>query len=448
MTLATGVYPIHHGIVGNDWSELSDGEWRRRYLVEDPEAPILGYPEMGGRSPVNMFRDGLPDWIAAANPDARIVSISRKDRAAIALAVRARGDVYWLSPTAGEFITSSFYHSTYPDWVRRFNQEEMPEIYSDTVWESATPPEYYALSRPDTSAYELDGVNTFFPHRASDTVDPSHPAEVNDWRYEVTPFPDLAVLRLAEAAIQELELGQRSGVDYLGLSFSQTDLVGHKFGPFSREQLDNLLRLDAVLGELLTVLDGTIGPGGWVLALSSDHGVLEVPEHMIESGRSAARLDRDDRAALNESVAQALESGLEGEALTDALQASMSALPFIEQAYTFRQVEDPTLYPDTFAVLFGRSHLRNRALSLPQRYGIHIRYPPNTIDWGSNRATHGSPYLYDRAVPLIFLGGGIQAGQSTEVASTTDVAPTLATLAGLDHPGDLDGRDLSSYLRP
>ena len=441
-TLATGVHPTRHGIVGNEWSELRAGQWRNVYSVGDPGAGILGVPRMPGRSPVNMYREGLPDWISRTSPDARVVSISRKDRAAIGLAGKAVGEVYWMADPLGRFITSTFYHSEYPDWVRRFNEEVMPRIYADTVWESRVPEEAAHLTRPDTSAYERRGVPSFFPYRASEAVDVTDPAALNRWRYR-TPLPDAAVLGLAEAAIAELELGRRSVVDYLGLSFSQTDHVGHVYGPLSREQLDNLLRLDALLGDLFQLLDEVVGPEGWVAGLSADHGILEIPEHLADRGVDARRLGVEERTAFQRAVLGAVEGDAQGDALAWQLKAALEALPFIEGAYTFAEVLDAQARPDSFAVLFARSHSRVRAAEFPARYGVYFRFRPNFLSWSADDATtHGSPYYYDRSVPIIFLGAGVEAGVSQEAAATVDVAPTLARLAGIETPGDLDGRVL------
>ncbi len=439
-SLGTGVYPTRHGIVGNEWWELRSGAWQEVYSMADPEVGILGFPNMAGRSPANMYRGGLADWISGSSPDARVVSISRKDRAAIGLAGRTAGDVYWMADPVAGFITSSHYQSEYPEWVLRFNREVMPEIYSDTVWESRVPEEARRLTRPDTSDYERGGRRAVFPYRPPQTVDQTTPAALTVWR-SGTPAPDAAVLGLARAAITELELGQRSAVDYLAVSFSQTDRIGHRYGPFSREQLDNLLHLDSVLEELFQVLDEAVGSHGWVAGFSSDHGILEVPEHLAETGVDARRLGREEITAFQRAVARAVNSGGQGGALAWGIKSALEELPFVEAAYTFAEVEDAQARPDSFAVLFERSLSRERAVSLPARYGVYHRWKPNYMS-SSDVTTHGSPYYYDRSVPIIFLGAGVEAGVSHESAATVDVAPTLAGLAGIEAPGDLDGRTL------
>ena len=220
-----------------------------------------------------------------------MVSISRKDRSAIGLAAKAVGRCIG-SPTGA--ASSSPRISTTPstrDWVAEFNATTLPLVYSDTLWESSIPPEALSLTRPDTSRFELEGEYTAFPHLARDLVDAADPGELNHWRWQYTPFPDRAVVLLATEAIQELQLGQRGSLDYLGIALSQTDGVGHRFGPLSREQLDNLLRLDLELGRFFSFLDEAVGPGRWVLAVSADHGVLDIPEHLLERGVDARRLD-------------------------------------------------------------------------------------------------------------------------------------------------------------
>jgi predicted AlkP superfamily pyrophosphatase or phosphodiesterase len=449
-TLATGVYPTRNGIVGNSWNEFRNGELRSKYSMEDVDSPILGYPELTGRSAVNITRPGLADWIASADPESRVVSISKKDRAAIGMAAQARGEVYWVVERSPGFVTSEYYHSEYPEWIENFNATTMPVIYSDTIWESSVPPEARALSLPDTSRFELNGEFTAFPHRASDVADMNDPGAVNYWRWRRTPYPDRAVVALATEAIREFDLGQRGSVDFLGVSLSQTDLVGHAFGPRSREQLDNLLRLDRELGRFFSFLDEEVGRGRWVVGFSADHGVLGIPEILVEEGVDAHRLTREEQREIQARIRGVLGEAGRNEAPRDvetqeAVKAALIALPYIADAYTFSEVESGTA-ADSFQVLFAHSHSRTRVVSPTARAGVYIRYEPNTIGPG-NRATHSSPYYYDRHVPMIFLGESIRAGVSDDRVATVDVAPTLAWLVGAPAPDDLDGRVLENVVR-
>ena len=240
--------------------------------------------------------------------------------------------------------------------------------------------------------------------------------------------------------MRALELGQRGSVDFLAVGMSQTDRIGHTFGPGSREQLDNLLRLDVELGRLLDGLDEEVGPGRWVLALSADHGVLEIPEHLADEGVLAGRITRDQRVE----VAQRIQAAAPGGAW--AMREAVISLPFIEDAYTFEELErgQPA---DSFAALYANSHSRTRIVGASARSGIYVRYPSSFLQTAS-QTTHGSPYYYDRHVPVIFLGGGIASGVTSDRAATVDVAPTLARLASVSTPGDLDGRALVRVVSP
>lgn len=442
VSLSTGVYPTRHGVVGNDWYEQENGEWRAVYSLEELDSPILGFPDLPGRGPANITRTGLPDWILANDPEARIVSVSGKDRAAIGTAAQASGEVYWLERYRGVFVTSEHYRDALPRWVSDFNANELPALYSDTLWESIVPADARSRSRPDSSRFELDREHTAFPHRPSDRVDPSNIREMNGWRWRDTPFQDRAVVAFATRALREQELGRRGHVDFLGLSLSAVDLVGHYHGPGSREQLDNLLRLDQELGGFFTLLDEEIGAGRWVLAMSADHGVLEIPEELTAAGEDAQRLTNRDRADFRAALDGArFTAGDDAGTARDALQD----LPFVTAAYTFDEIEGGQS-ADSFAVLYANSHSRTRVVAFESRSGVYARLRPNTLPWGSAPATHGSPYLYDRHVPLIFLGGRVPAGRSTERVATVDVAPTLARLLGIEAPSDLDGRVLDAVL--
>ena len=127
-TLSTGTHPSRHGIVANDWSEERRGGWASRYNTWDPDSPIVGQPDLDGRSPRDLLREGLPDWIQDHDGDARVLSISTKDRSAVLMAGKSRGQVYWNESVAGGFVTSRYYRDEYPEWVRTFNETSMPLI--------------------------------------------------------------------------------------------------------------------------------------------------------------------------------------------------------------------------------------------------------------------------------------------------------------------------------
>lgn len=442
-TLAAGVAPWKHGLVGNDFWHLDDGgEPRSVYSVADETESILGFPEMAGRSPRNMLRQGLADWMVAADSGTRVVSVSRKDRAEIPMAGQVAGHVYWIAEGRGQFATSSYYRSENPGWVDEFNETRMREILGGPVWESVTPDTLTGLARRDSAAYEGDGVHVVFPHRRDAEADGELPGAYIDWA-EDTPAPDRAVLEFAKTAMRELELGRRSGgPDFLALSFSQTDNVGHSYGPVSQEQLSNLIHLDGLVAELVGFLNEEVGAGRWVLGLSGDHGVMTIPEWLAESGEEARRLTREERRELNRVAAEAARSAVSGADGQSAIARAVEVLPWIQRAYTPSDLMAAS--PDSMTALFARSHLDGRGWGPLGRYGVYVQFREGILNRTSSRGTgHGSPYWHDRHVPLIVYGGGVAPAVRSDVAYTFDLAPTLAELAEIPVPSDLDGRSLA-----
>lgn len=439
--LGTGSFPSRNGIVDNDWLERTADGWRSVYCMEDTLSHILGYPAMEGRSPANLLRGGLADWMWTADSAAKIVSVSRKDRAAIGLAAKAKGHVYWITQNQGRFVTSDYYADAYPGWVERFNLEQMPEILGDSVWEQTLAIKARSFSRRDTVDYEGDGEHTFFPHRfMNEEEDPARPAALNRWAYSQM-HPDAAVAAFAEAAIDELELGADEITDYLALSFSQTDAIGHEYGPLSREQLQNLMHVDRLIGEIMAVLDEKVGEGRWVMALTADHGVRTMPEYLAEEGMPGRRTSPQELAALREVFAQ--HEHREGDPLAVAgeLVADLKALPLVEDAFTVAEIN--TGPPaDSFTVLFRNSYHPERWHwgYRSQGSGVLFRFREDLLPDSEPRGTgHGSPYYHDRHVPLIFYGAGVDRGFSDSPVRSVDVAPTLAHLAGIGVPAETDG---------
>lgn len=455
-TLGTGVHPTRHGIVGNAWYEVApEGGWTSSvYAVADPDSPILGHPDYPGRSPANIQRPGLADWVLAQDPEARVAAISGKDRGSIPMSATARGEVYWLLAEQGEIVTSSWYHDELPEWVAEFNRERMPELYGDTLWESIVPAGLEALTLPDSAPWEgfRGGRYATFPHRAAEEATglDDQRLQFNRWRQN-TPFPRKAVLAFAEELVERLELGQRGSVDYLMVGISEVDYVGHHYGPHSPEQLDNLLRLDRELGEFLDDLDRVVGEGRWVMGVSADHGIADVPEAVDPPRDGVVRLTSEDRARID-AVAEAAAAEVgddDPRARSERVAAALEATPEIAKAIPLhRLLEGPT--GDTILDLFRNSMSTERYTSRYRDYGVEVVWQEGMLANRGYGTTHGSPWLYDRAVPLIFLGGGVPAGRSDERVATVDFAPTLAALAGVAVPDDLDGRAIigEPVIRP
>lgn len=439
--LSTAVYPARAAIPSNVWREGSGGNLHPVYNVVNPDYSLVGVEGLPGSSPDVLARGGLADWVLAANPDAKVVSISAKDRAAVLMAGKTRGEVYWFNSQAGLFVTSNFYKTANPSWLDTFNLEVLPGFRADSVWSSTIPAGAEDLSSPDTASFEGDGVHTYFPHRYyEERIDPT----TDDfflW-FEGTPMLDEATLRLAKVAFEESGAGTQEGrTDFFSVSFSQTDRIGHPFGPLSREQMDNLLRLDRVLGDFLTFLDERVGSGNYVVGLTSDHGVMTAPERLDQGG---ARLTREDRSLLQQTLNEAVQEANRDPDLSPpaAMVDRIKELPFVGPAYTHDVLRSGEAL-DSIGVMYQHSLVPGRAGGLLSAYGVEMWWADKILDWSiETGTTHGGPYIHDRWVPLILMGPGIAAGLMDVAVRPFDLGPTLAELAGITFPDDLDGKPL------
>jgi len=447
-TLATGVFPSRHGIVSNTWRQRTGFEWPTMYAVGDSAQPILGYEgdvTLEGRSPANLLRDGLADWVRAANPEARAVSISKKDRAAVAMAGRSGASAWWLLDRKGVFVTSTYYAERYPTWLTVFNQQVMPGISATPMWISEVPAELRSLAEDDTQEYEVGGRDmSSFPHRGADEAGPIGSEDFNIWAYD-TPRADDAVLELAKTAILQLQLGQRSATDFLAVSFSAVDRVGHRYGPLSQEMLSTLIHLDLVLANLLGYLDQQVGEGRWVAGLAGDHGVVIPPEAARAHGNARAEriMDEELLEEMGRALREAASNGGRPDVIADRLATLLEDEELVEEAYTHRQLTLGGEPADSFAVLFRNSYYPGRAWGVLSHYGVEVRYGEGDLVTSFETGTdHGTPYWYDRHVEMMMLGPGVMPGVSDEPVHTIDFAPTLAGLGGIRFPEDLDGRRL------
>ncbi len=446
-TLVTGVVPARHGIVYNEWYELEGGEWRYTHSVNDGSEQIVGFPHLGGRSPKKLEAPALPDWLAAADAESRVFTASGKARAAVLTAGRTRGHAYYFEDDVGRFVTSTYYRAADPEWVDRFHEDVLSGFFSDSTWELTVPAAARRLARADSAELEYRGTHTAFPHnylREVDEEEAGDPQEFYNW-WDHTPALDAAILAFGKAAVNELSLGQRGSVDYLALGLSQLDRVGHRFGPLSLEQLDAILRLDRALGEFFEFLDSTVGEGRYVVGLSSDHGVLPVPEYPDDLGLSKRRITRDEWRAARDAAGNATASSSSPTEAEAALVEALEAVDFIADVMTLDELAsgEPA---DSFVALYRRSYYPGRLAGSFARQGLVARLVEGAHA-SSDATTHGTPYTYDRHVPLIFMGPGVPAGSSDEAVRTVDMAPTLADLAGIPYPDDLDGRPLIPAAR-
>jgi len=478
-TLATGTDPAIHGMVANLWFDRIGG--MQFYNVQDPEFPLVGAEGVDadaeidptqraattdGRSPRNILTSTISDEIALHfGPEAKIFGVSVKDRGAISMAGHA-GTAYWFSKSEGRFVTSTFYRDAYPDWIAEWEAKGVVASYADTAWELTAAPDAYMFGDRDDQPWETDfpGFGRTFPH-AWGTADD----RFFTTRLTLSPAGDEITADFAKALIDAEGLGRDDIPDYLAVSLSSTDYVGHVFGPSSLEAEDNFLRLDRTLADLLAHVDARVGLDRTLIVLSSDHGAPEHPDYLatlgIEAGtfdfervdtepgfvRLTAEFGESRDLILNFSnpylyldTAEIAARGLDRGQVERAVAEELERLPGIAHAIASS---------DLRAGAVPRGKIQDAVLANfhPDRSGdVYIVFEPHwfiaDFDGLHVASAHGSPWTYDTHVPIIFAGPGIAPGRIARRVETVDVAPTIAAYLGTKPPSGALGRPLVEAL--
>ena len=444
-TILSGRWPAHTGIVRNTAG------------VQDSAAPLVGVTGPGA-SPLRFRGTAFFDWLKAAEPGARALSVSGKDRGAILPIGRAKEQVYWY--VGGYFTTSRYYADSLPEWVRVFNGRRIPFKAAGATWNLLLPAHSYAEA--DSEPYENAGKDFTFPHRLS--LDSARAA----LEYLAVPSMDSLTLAFALEGVRALGLGSRGAVDLLAVSLSTTDYVGHTYGPDSREIHDQVVRLDRSLGLFLQQLFVRYGSGGVLIVLTSDHGITPFPERSRAEGhRDAQRVNVDSMiATVNAQLDQrggggawlAFESGMvlllrraelaaQGvnvDSVVANVAARLRAVPGVARV---DRPADLATRDTTVAVVRRWVH------QVPLDAGVELvaTLKPYSIWVYANLpaiAVHGQPSDIDAHVPLILWGRALRGGVYGERVASVDIAPTLARLLGLSPAEPLDGRVLTEAIAP
>ncbi len=479
-TLATGADPADHGMIGNIWYDKELG--RVVYNIEDPQYSLIG--EGGdvdkateidptqkaagtdGRSPSAILTTTFSDELAlSTNGKAKIFGVSVKDRGAITMAGHA-GKAFWFSKAKGEFITSTYYYDEYPQWVVEWNSKKYPMQYAGTNWELMYDKSNYTYGNHDDMPYEtnLPGYGVVFPHPFGEAD-----GKLYTTLLTASPAGDELCLKFAQELLVKEELGKDEVTDYLSISFSSTDYVGHLFGPSSLESEDNLLRLDKTLSELFTFIDKNVGLKSTLIVLSADHGAAEVPARLNEFGIDAqyfAPDSLDKTKAIQHlkakyGIAEELISGfnhpyiyLNNEIIQQHnLDINEVSRVVAEELVKFNGIAYavPSIdlvegkIPDT---RLYRQILRN--FNSKRSGDIYIVLEPhwfvNDFDGLTVASTHGSPWRYDTFVPIIFAGHGLDAGNIFREVQTVDIALTLSKYLKIKGPSGASGKPLTEAL--
>jgi predicted AlkP superfamily pyrophosphatase or phosphodiesterase len=455
----TGTYPAIHGVIANDWYDKEIKE--SVYCAQDDDVNPVGTTHNAGKmSPHRMKTTSITDQLKLHTQQrAKVIGIAIKDRGAILPAGHSANAAYWFhGKDEGKWISSSFYMDELPQWVKNFNNSGKAKQYLNKVWEPVYPIETYTASGADNNPFEevFKGKKTpTFPYNLKEL------SKVNggfDFIKE-TVFGNSITTDFAIAAIAGENLGKNNTTDFLAISYSSPDYIGHTFGPNSVEVEDNYLQLDKELERLLNHLDKEIGKGEYMVFLTADHGVTHIPAYLQSLNIPAGYFNRNEfrdalkafsMATFNVNVIekeQANQVFLNREVLKNAkldprevqqvLADYLITYPMIDKVFTRHQLESGSFTRDIGYLVQNGFHQK--------RSGdvVYVFEPSILSTWYERGGTsHGSGFTYDTHVPLIFFGNGIKKGHTYQKSEITDIAPTLSALLGIARPNGATGRVL------
>lgn len=453
-TIGTGTFPYRHGMVLNEWYDRAAG--KSVACTADASVKQISYDGQSGTgdSPKNMLAPTLAEQMHQGG--GRVVTMSIKARSAIGLAGHSADMAVWFEER-GSWTTSSAFGSSFDPLLREYIDKNPVTADYGKTWERTLEPAAYKNTDDGLGERPPAGWTRTFPHPLSSAAGKPDAAFFTLWLR--SPFADDYLGRMAAAVVDAKALGTGGRTDYLGVSFSSLDLVGHAFGPNSHEIQDMLVRLDATVGRLLDHLDATIGRGRYVVALTGDHGVAEIPEQ-VGTGRETSR---EVGAAIDAALQPIFGPGKymafsaytdvylapgvldrikQNPAATRAVLDALRALPGIRFAFRNDEINSPALRSDPDPV--------KRAIALSYhegRSGDLIIVPKEKWIFSSSATTHGTSYPYDQRVPVMFFGTGVKAGHFSVPVTPADIVPTLAALAHV-RIADGDGHVLHEAMAP
>ena len=453
----TGSVPALHGIMGNEWFDRKTGE--SVYCTDDSTVSLVGVEKGEPMSPANLWANTICDELRlATNFQSKVIGIAMKDRGGILPAGHMANAAYWYDGVSGSWITSTYYMKQLPDWVQAFNQKKWPDSFYVKDWNTLYPIETYTQSDADNVPYEgkfAYETAPVFPHELKSRLGKDYGA------IRVTPYGSTLTLQFAKEAMQSEGLGADAITDFLAVSLSSPDYIGHQFGPNSIEIEDNYLRLDQDLADFYAYLDQKVGKGQYTVFLTADHAVAHVPA-FLEAHKYPAKSLTSSVADLNKKAEEKfkLKQIIQASAnyqlyLNDTLLANHKAdveairaflikelmqLPDILIAFDCRKINDANL-PASVREMFVKGYNTKRAGD------IQFVLKSGNFYGAKTGTTHGSYNPYDAHIPLLFMGWGIRPGVVRREVYMTDIAVTLASLLHIQMPNAAIGHVIPEVIQ-
>jgi len=458
-SIYTGTTPATHGIVSNEWFSRTLG--KEMYCTDDASVKTIGdgTKDEGAMSPKNLQSTTITDELRlATNFKGKVIGMSLKDRGAILPAGHFANWAFWYSKT-GAFISSTFYGEKLPDWVTQFNQEKRFMPYITKGWDLLKPAGTYNESMEDNNPYEGKLYNSaapVFPYNLKDMYDKNDAGVIR-----VTPFGNNLLAEFAIRAIEKEELGKDDITDFLTVSFSSPDYVGHILGPRSMELQDTYLRLDQTIAEFLTYLDKKVGKDNYLLFLTADHAGAENSTYLKDNKYNINNVDpKEIRKNLkkysmdtfgadlvlnyssfnlffNKEIIK--NKGLELAKVKQSFKAFLMTQEYVKRVYTEEEILTST----------GNDYYLNfiaKGYDATQNGDLIILDKPGYIEYGTTGTSHGTTYTYDTHVPLLFYGWHVKHGESFNKKVITQIAPTIAQKIKITFPNGTEANVLEEVL--
>jgi predicted AlkP superfamily pyrophosphatase or phosphodiesterase len=457
-SIYTGSVPAISGITGNIWWDRE--EMRAVYCVEDKSVNTVGSSTaLGKMSPKNMLVTSICDELRlATNFRSKVVGVALKDRGSILPAGHSANAAYWYDNSVGSWITSSYYMNELPKWVSDFNGQKLVDKYYQQGWNLLYPANTYIQSTEDEKNYEAKPFGAKFPYDLKSFTGKDY------GKIATTPMGNTLTAEFAKAAVMAEQLGADNITDFLAVSFSSPDYIGHTFGPNSVEAEDGFLRLDKELGSLLDFLDKKVGKNQYTVFLSADHGVAHTPEFSQENKLPGGRVFMADvtkqlntklnaKYNVNNIIVSndnyqlhlnhpALDSAkIDEEEVIEWTVKTLSTDPGIARVFAMKDLNEIPLN-GTIRKMLNNGYY-------PRRNGeIQIILQPGYIDaYSAAGTTHGLWNPYDAHIPLLWYGWGIKQGKTNREIYMTDIAATIAAMLHIQMPSGSVGNVIQEVMK-
>lgn len=456
-SIYTGSTPAQHGIIANDWYDRISGQ--EVYCTQDNQVHTVGSfsVKAGQMSPKNLRTSTITDQLKlATQQQAKVMGISLKDRGAILPAGFFSDAAYWFDPAAGGMITSSFYMDSLPLWVQAFNDKKLSDTYLDQTWETLLPIYQYYESGPDNSVYEtvLKGKKIpTFPY-------PLARLRKNYKNFDLlkyTPWGNTLIAEFALEALEREEFGKDSITDFMCISFSSTDYIGHEFGPRSIELEDAYLRLDAELARIFEYLDQSVGYGNYLVFLTSDHGVAENANYLKDEHKNVGIFETNNAVQEINTFIRSCDSTKRDSVVYYGNQQFYFTSPNYGLTTGLNLIKQWAASKEAVLDVWGSSEVFLGTSSSVIRYkngfqskrsgDVFLHLASGWTEYKATGATHGSIYSYDTHVPLLWMGGNIPRGSSVRENTISDIAKTLAYLLKINEPESCQGRVIEELFK-